>query len=101
VSTIVKIQSVNTPKELLQSDKQSHVTKQDCKIADGTGLCRLVLWADHSKKARATTEECGSVIVQNQSTCLYLNTRLILIIKLNDIGPVNDRCITTGKKHCG
>jgi hypothetical protein len=21
--------------------------------------------------------------------------------KLNDIGPVNDRCVTTGKKHCG
>ena len=45
VSMMVKIQTVNPPEKLLRSDKQSHVTKQDCIIADATGSCRLVLWA--------------------------------------------------------
>ena len=42
VSMLIKIKTVNPPKELLRSDKQSHATKQDCTIADATGLCRLV-----------------------------------------------------------
>lgn len=46
VSMMVKIQSVDAPVEILRSDKQTHVTKQDCNIADATGSCRLVLLAD-------------------------------------------------------
>ena len=46
VSMMVKIQSVCAPVEILRSDKQTHVTKQDCSIAVATGSCRLVPWAD-------------------------------------------------------
>ena len=46
VLIMVKVQSVKPQEELLRTDKQSHVIKQDCMIADSTGSCRQVLWAD-------------------------------------------------------
>ena len=35
VSMMVKIQSADAPVEILRSGKQTHVTKQDCNIAQG------------------------------------------------------------------
>lgn len=46
VSVIAKVTEVKPPEKLLRRDKASYVTKQDCKIGDGTAACRLVLWEE-------------------------------------------------------
>ena len=101
VSMMVKIKTVNPPEELLRSDKQSHVTKQDCIIADATGSCRLVLWAG---RVGAVTEgqsyHLKSVAVRQYKNKKYMSTleHTTDFEKINDIGAVNDRCVTTEGK---
>ena len=104
VSMMVKITTVNPPEELLRSDKQSHVTKQDCIIADATGSCRLVLWAS---RVGAVTEgqsyHLKSVAVRQYKNQKYMSTleHTTDFEKISDIGAVNHRCITTERKIKG
>ena len=101
VFIMVKIKTVTPPEELLQ---QSHVMKQDCTVADATGSCRLVLWAGH---VGAVTEGLSyhlkTVAVRQCKNQKYMSTleHTTDFEKINDIGPINDPCVTTETKIVG
>ena len=104
VSMMVKIQSVDAPVEILRSDKQTHVTKQDCNIADATGSCRLVLWADRV----GTLKEGRSYHLKSVAVRQYKNQKYMSVLEhttdmenIDDIGAVDVRCATTDKTIVG
>jgi hypothetical protein len=93
---MVKIKTVNPPEQLLRSDKQSHVTKQDCTVADATGSCRLVLWAGRVGAVKeGESYHVKSIAVRQYKNQIYMSAleHMSDFERINDIGPVNDRCV--------
>ena len=70
-------------------------------IADATGSCRLVLWADHI----GTLKEGQSYHLKSVAVRQYKNQQYMSILErttdlenINDIGPVNERhCVAATK----
>ena len=90
-SIVAKVENVEAPVSIQSKTKPQQLVKQDCFIADETGMCRLVLWEENiGTVKKGETYKFKKILVRKFSGVNYLSkTEESAIEHADDIGEVN------------
>ena len=90
-SIVAKVENVEAPVSVQSKTKLQQLVKQDCFIADETGMCRLVLWEENiGTVKKGETYKFKKMLVRKFNGVNYLSkTEESAIEHADDIGEVN------------